>query len=284
MVEAMRVLRLLTLFLVAATARAAGAPLAGQLLQEGQYRLAALEFRRCAHDSDAAEAARGHWFAAYSYFMNRDWGLAERQLDLSEDKSPLEMELPAVWLRARLAVEREDWPTAGFYFTNLAEAHETNELWRTYALRGRAVAELRQGHLTEAAETVSGLGALPMAALEKYRQKSVKRPWLGGLLGMFPGAGYAYSGEYGNALRALLLNSLFIWGMVETAQDNQWAVFSVLSFFELTWYSGSIYGGMDAAHRYNERALENAANDISRGLVPRPRPAVLPLVKLEFEW
>ena len=71
-------------------------------------------------------------------------------------------------------------------------------------------------------------------------------PWVGGVLGLVPGLGYVYSGEFANGARSLILNGLFIWGMVETAEREQWAAFSVLTFFEFTWYSGSIYGGAEA--------------------------------------
>ena len=39
----------------------------------------------------------------------------------------------------------------------------------------------------------------------------VTKAWLGGILGIIPGLGYAYSGEYSNAARSLILNSLFIF-------------------------------------------------------------------------
>ena len=35
-----------------------------------------------------------------------------------------------------------------------------------------------------------------------------KKPWLGGVLGLVPGLGYVYSGEYANAARSLILNGL----------------------------------------------------------------------------
>ena len=39
--------------------------------------------------------------------------------------------------------------------------------------------------------------------------------------------------------------------------------------FELTWYSGSIYGGIDAAHRYNQRRLDNAVHELRGDDAPR---------------
>ena len=78
-------------------------------------------------------------------------------------------------------------------------------------------------------------------------------------LGLVPGLGYAYSGEWGNMVRSMVLNGLFGWAMYECADRDEWGLFAVATFFELTWYTGSVYGGVDAAHRYNRERLEDAA-------------------------
>ena len=122
------------------------------------------------------------------------------------------------------------------------------------------------------------------AAIDRHAARRDKRPWAGGVLGLVPGLGYAYSGEYANAVRSLILNSLFLWGMVETACDDDWAVFSALTFVELTWYTGSIYGGIDAAHRHNERRLDAATSDIRGGPRLQPDLARVPLIALQFTF
>ena len=86
------------------------------------------------------------------------------------------------------------------------------------------------------------------------------------------------------AARSLILNSLFLWGMVEAAEEDLWGVFAVVTFGELTWFTGSIYGGVDAAHRYNARRLDAAVSDIRGAARPAPDPAALPLVSLRFEF
>ena len=98
-----------------------------------------------------------------------------------------------------------------------------------------------------------------------------------------PGLGYAYSGEWANATRSFLLNGIFIWAMAQSAHEDEWGVFAACTFLELTWYSGSIYGGIDAAHRWNERQLDEVAVEL-RGPAPFPAPdlTVLPILRLEF--
>ena len=122
-------------------------------------------------------------------------------------------------------------------------------------------------------------------ALERYLAGRDKSPRLGGLLGIVPGLGYAYSGEYGNALRSLLLNGLFGWAMFATAEDDQWALFAVATFFELTWYTGSIYGGIDAAHRHNRERLDSAVREIRGDDAPHIGHRLgLPLLKVDLAF
>ena len=101
-------------------------------------------------------------------------------------------------------------------------------------------------------------------------------------MGIIPGLGYVYSGEYGNAVRSLILNALFIYGMVDTAQEDQWGGFGIITFFELTWYTGSIYGGFDAAHRYNQERLLSVAEEIDGDLNLRPDFAKFPVIRLRY--
>jgi hypothetical protein len=149
------------------------------------------------------------------------------------------------------------------------------------------VAELRAG---DRAAARAGLQRAPdpappaLAALETYAQGRDKKPWLGGVLGLVPGLGYVYAGEWANACRSVLLNSLFIFGMVNTAQHDEWGAFGVISFFEVTWYTGSIYGGIDATHRHNRERLDGAVNTINGAAAFAPDPLKLPLISLQFRF
>jgi hypothetical protein len=273
---------LIGITLAAGLIRAAEAPpLPLALEREGQHHLAALEYRRLAHgEPDAANAGRWYWLAAHAYAAGNDWPLVGRMLDQAEDLAPLELSVPVSWLRAEQALAERDWPSAEFYFESLGQnAGET--AWRDVALRGRATARLHRGDVVGARV---GLDGEPLAAVDHYAVGRNRRPWVGGLLGLVPGLGYAYAGETGNALRSLFLNSLFIWGLVETAEDDQWAVFSVLAFAEFTWYSGSIYGGIDAAHRYNQRRLDRTVEEVRGGTRPRPSHTVVPVLTIRFDF
>lgn len=272
---------LATALLAFRCAHAGGESLPRALEQEGQYRLAALEYRRLAlGTTNAATAARWNWLAAHAYAAEREWELAGRMLDTAEEGAPQGLDAPLAWLRAEQALAERDWPAADYFFDSL-ERHAEEAEWQVFARRGRAAARLRRGDLAGAR---AGLAGAPLEAVECYAAGRDRRPWVGGLLGLVPGLGHCYSGELGNGLRSLLLNGLFIWGLAETAEDDQWAVFSVLAFVEFTWYSGSIYGGIDAAQRYNRRRLEEAVAAVRGESRPRPAYDVVPVLTLRFEF
>ena len=58
----------------------------------------------------------------------------------------------------------------------------------------------------------------------------------------------------------------------------------MLTFAEFTWYSGSIYGGIDAAHRHNQRRLDDAVAEIRGERRLQPDFSAVPIVALKFEF
>lgn len=263
------------------------ARLALDLDAEGQRAAAAVEFRRLALAAENAEdVARWYWLAAHEYAQANEWERSNQMLDRSEDAAPQALSGPVAWLRAENAAQEKDWPTAAFHFDSLRLKVDSADL-REFAARGSAAARLREKDYAGARQALAAapgdLGAA-RAAIDRYAVRRDKKPWVGGVLGLVPGLGYVYSGEYANAARSIILNGLFIWGMVETAADDDWGVFAVLTFAELTWYSGSIYGGIDSAQRHNLRRLDAAAGDIRGDARLRPDLAQVPLIALKFDF
>lgn len=94
------------------------------------------------------------------------------------------------------------------------------------------------------------------AALEGERLPA-KSPVLAGILsGLLPGSGQLYNGRLGDALLAVFLNGLFIAGIVEAVHSNTHTVAGILSFFEVGWYAGNIYGAINGTHKYNRHTTE----------------------------
>ncbi len=280
-----------SLWILFAAAGAAGAAepaqLALQLDADGQRAAAAIEFRRLAlADDNAGNSARWLWLAAREYALGGKWDLSNRMLDRVEDAAPRALSAPVAWLRAENALQERDWTTAAFHFDSLQLKADEDDV-REFAARGSAAARLREMDVPGARQALAAApGDLDSArqAIDRYAGRYDKKPWVGGVLGIVPGLGYIYSGEYANAARSILLNSLFIWGMAETAEDDEWAVFSVLTFAEFTWYSGSIYGGIDSAHRHNQRRLDAAVNAVRGEKRLAPDLAQVPVFTLKFEF
>ena len=279
----------LTALLLGASEAWAAEParLALELDAEGQRDAAAVEFRRLALAEGAAEdAGRWFWLAAHEYALGKKGELSNRMLDRAEDVAPRALAIPVSWLRAENALQERDWTAAAFHFDSLRLKADADDV-REFAARGSAAARLREKDFSGARQALAGApGEMDSAraAIDRYAGGRDQRPWLGGVLGLVPGLGYLYSGEYANAARSIILNGLFLWGMAETAEDDDWGVFAVLTFAEFTWYSGSIYGGIDSAHRRNQRRLDAAADGIRGERRLQPDLAQVPLISLKFSF
>jgi len=260
-----------------------GQRLATELSAEYQFSSAAIEYRRLALAStEDCERGAYYWAAAYAYLCDRNSELALKMLDHAEDACA-ELGREATLLRLECALSGGDTRAAAFYAESLMQSAPGSL---------KHIAQSRQVHLAlldHNAESASAL--LPEAAPERARQALQayasgrdKRPRLGGFLGMVPGLGYAYAGEYANALRSLILNGLFIYGMVDTAEDDHWGAFSIITFFEITWYTGSIYGGIDASHRYNARRLQACIQTIDDQARFSPDLPQLPAIVLKYAF
>ena len=258
--------------------------LARDLLQEGDTAGAALEYRRLALGAEQAEAQAGwYWAAAFAHVQGGAWSEAERMLDRAEDRDPA-LGAAAALLRGESAYAGRDFDAAAFYFESATQGYATDAEVRRYGERRLAATHIQQGQSAKARAALVTPDQPGVTALRDYDAGRDRRPQLGGWLGVVPGLGYAYAGEYANATRSLILNSLFIWGMVSTAENEQWGGFAALTFFELTWYTGSIYGGVDASHRYNENRRARVVDAITAGAVISPDFEALPAVKLNVSF
>ena len=255
--------------------------LAEEFLSSGDGSAAALEYRRLEADADPADAElRGSLLlaAADAYRADGAWERMGRVLDRAESDSAVRRSIDDELLLLRMLRSEglREWASAAEWGETLAESRrEPAESARVSRLA--AADWLLAGSPAEARRATDDPDAL--AAIGRWERGSDRSPTVGGLLGIVPGLGYAYSGEWGNAFRSIVLNGLFGWAMYECAAHDEWGLFAVTTFFELTWYTGSIYGGVDAAHRYNRERLEDAARDV-RGDAPSPALRRAPAVDL----
>jgi hypothetical protein len=260
--------------------------LAVGLAEEGDHAGAAVEFRRLALEtSQAADRGAYCWAAGYEYFRCSKYESVDKMLNRAEDEQA-DLKMPALLLRGETARAVKHWSEAAFYYeTVLGGAASDDE--KSVAARRLAGTKLAQKDVAAARDALDkspAKSAEGKAALETYAAGRDKKPKVGGLLGMVPGFGYFYSGEYANGFRSIILNGLFIYGMVDTADNEQWGAFAVITFFEFTWYSGSIYGGIDAAHRFNRNRLDSAVGAINGEAGFEPDYKQLPTLVLQFRF
>ena len=255
---------LLSVFCASAAPPAARIGLAADFSDSGDFAQAALEYRRLAADLDPADPSLPGLYlaAADAYRQKGDAARFERMLARFDDVGT-NSDAVAVWLHMRLDETRGHWASAMLYAETLRgiAAMDDNKVLLHHAAGALAADALRAESHDDARAAVAG-DAAREAALDRYLAGHDKSPRIGGLLGIIPGLGYAYSGEWGNMFRSIFLNGIFGWAMFECADHDQWGLFAVTTFFELTWYSGSIYGGIDAAHRYNRNRLDTTVHEL----------------------
>ncbi len=261
--------------------------LAQDLLKENSYELAGVEFRRFAMETENKPAqSAAYLYSSYAYLQAEQPGTVQEMLDRAEDADraatyPAELSL----LNAENARLMHDSDTALYFYDLLSDDGESAD-FQTFARRRSAAIELARGDILAAhthLENSPSDEAESLQALEAYANGKDKTPLIGGLWGLIPGAGYWYSGETANGFRSLILNSLFIFGLVSTAEEEQWGAFAAIAFFEVTWYTGSIYGGIDSAQRHNQERLGTAIDAIDGHTSYQPDPGITaPIFKLKI--
>ena len=260
--------------------------LARELDVLGDWSGSATEFRRLALGSENKQEQGAYlWWAAWQTRRAGDRAEADHLAERAEKADPT-LAVPALLLRGQTALDDRRWAEAAFYFGTVSRSNGPDEAKRL-ALWRLTEASLQEGDLTAVREALKAGGpnmekaAATWANYETGRDKS---PRLGGWLGAVPGMGYMYAGEWANGFRSLLLNGLFLYGMIHTEEKEQWGALSVITFFEITWYSGSIYGGIDAAHRFNRRRLEACVEVFREGALLEPDADTLPGLSLRYRF
>jgi tetratricopeptide (TPR) repeat protein len=229
--------------------------------ENGDFYRAITEYKRFLFffpESLRAEEAR--WKIASSYFQGKKWDEALSAADdLLRKHSSSTWAPEAILLKGRCWMEKKEFSQARHHFFLVREmaagpgiAQEAQ--WQTAVsfLREErwkeAAAEFRKVDRTSKAYSRAEYWAQGLERIEQIPQKS---PATAGLLAVLPGAGHLYCERYRDAGIAFVLNSAFIWGMVEAFQHENYVVGGILTFFELGWYSGNIYSAVSSAHKYN---------------------------------
>lgn len=110
----------------------------------------------------------------------------------------------------------------------------------------------------------------------ELRDQKGKSPLAAGLLSLFlPGAGYVYAGRWQTGIAAFIVNGLFIGATIEAFDNDLPILGSIIGMVELGWYSGTIYGSMSGARRYNYELREEKLGSLGRTYA-------FPILQMEF--
>ena len=179
---------------------------------------------------------------AVCFLSEKDYvGALERLTVLSRDAQAGEVRAYAFYLLGWTFLSLGDWAQAARVFTMLS--HTSSE--------APALAGVEMESLAKAAE--SGI---------RLRQKS---PLIAGVLSVcLPGAGHFYCGKFRNGGVAMVLNAAFVAASVESFHKDVYAAGAVASSVALVFYSGTIYGAINAAHKFNRARREQLVSKLRR--------------------
>lgn len=119
-----------------------------------------------------------------------------------------------------------------------------------------------------------------------------KRPVLAGALSIVPGLGHFYIEEYGAGIWAMAFNGAFIYAIVDSLASRKYGQATLITLVETIWYTGTIFGAVAGAHRFNRDARRIVQDGINKDLDTMqdqsPWPARFPIqdpaLQLQWEW
>jgi tetratricopeptide (TPR) repeat protein len=249
--------------------------LADQFFREGDYEGAVREYKRFLFFFPrSARSEEALLKIARSYFRGQKWEEALSACDGLIQKNPAPpLKAEAFLVRGDLLAVKRQYPEARISFQKAREvspgtraADEAQfQIARTYMREEKwkeAADEFRKMDKDSQLYPKSNSFAQGLDRIQTVPQKS---PAAAGVLSaVLPGAGQAYSEEYGRAAISFLLNGLFIWGMVESFRHDRYVVGGILTVFELGWYSANILNAVNSAQKYNRKKTQDYIEGLER--------------------
>jgi len=243
---------------------------ADHLFGDGDYYRSISEYRRFLFLTKGAapEAPRAAMAIGEALLRGEQYDAAGRQLDGVATRTPdLELRRSALFGAARAYLADHRPELAKPRFRLIVEDPEADR-----ALVGQSRWMLAWGHfdageLDKARELFATIAASdsPFAkeaqgvvdSIDKKGELDTKDPLWAALFSVIPGGGHAYLGQWGTAVTSLTWNALFIAAAVSAWLSGDWGIAVVLTFAELGWYSGSMFGAIAGTFRHNRDVTLN---------------------------
>jgi outer membrane protein assembly factor BamD (BamD/ComL family) len=255
---------------------------ADALFNDGDYFRAITEYKRFLflHPTDP-RAGRVQLQIGLSYLRGQQWEDARQTFEAIARQHPdAEIRAEAAYLIGETAFQQGRYTQAIADLQAVVERYgQTPVGERARYLLGWSYLRARQWpEASQTFETISTASplfpssrALADAAREGERLPR-KSPALAGLMSaVIPGTGHFYTGRFRDGTIALLLNAAFLTAGIEAVSAGNEAAAGLLLFFEAAWYSGAIYGAVNAAHKHNRDLEERWLQGLERQHSPSGR-------------
>ncbi len=243
---------------------------ADHLFGDGDYYRAITEYRRFLWSSkgQGPEAPRAALAIGEALMRGEQWDAAGRQLDgVASRTSNMELRRTALFGAARAYLEDGRPELAKPRFRLLVADEDADKALQQQSRLLLAWGHFDAGELDKARELFQSiaLSDSPYAAeaqgvvdaIDKKGTLDTKDPLIAALCSILPGGGHMYLGQWGTGVTALAWNSLFIFAAVSAWLSGDYGVAAVLTFAELGWFSGSMFGAIAGSFRHNRDVVRN---------------------------
>jgi len=231
------------------------------------YGSAAAEYKKFVYFfPDDARVPQAQFNVGMSFFHLKDYASALNQFTAILDRQgPTSIGIESGWMISRCYQRSGNYRSAVDNLTYLIR------LTGDQAVTGPVVADkawhqigwlyLESGDFGQARAAFSrisltGRADFDMDTLDEELKEQAtipqKNPVTAGILSLIPGGGYLYCGRTQDALIAFFFTSAFMVGAVESFDEDLYALGGMMSLVGLGFYSGSIYGGISSAHKFNQ--------------------------------
>jgi TolA-binding protein len=255
---------------------------ADALFNDGDYFRAITEYKRFLFlYPTEARAGRVQLQIGLSYQRGQQWDDARQTFEAIAQHHPdAEIRAEAAYLIGETAFRQGRYAQAIADLGPVAERYGPTPIGESARfllgwshLRARQWLEASQTF--ERIDTASPLfpSARALAdAAHEGEQLPRKSPAMAGLMSaVIPGTGHFYTGRWRDGTLALLLNAAFLAAGIEAVSAGNEAAAGLLLFFEAAWYSGAIYGAVNAAHKHNRDLEERWLQGLERQHSPSLR-------------
>ena len=117
--------------------------------------------------------------------------------------------------------------------------------------------------------------------LDNLRDVPAKSPFAAGILAIIPGGGYLYTERYQDALISFVFIGVGAGASYESFDNDLNIIGVIAAMVTAGFYSGSAYGSVGAAHKYNRMVYEDFIMDLRHN---RPEPTgPIPALGLKLE-